>query len=366
MVEDEKDAKKLMEESRVQIVESEKEIQDIKLALKNGTNTENLLPDENNVKVSVTDVNGLPETAKMSFSFQLSNPIEEKTLDKLYDPIDEEKSKVEFKAVNMEMATLSIIIFDDSIQVGKSDALDISTWFKLDAIAPKKVVREIKVSISPEYKSSNDDVVVVMQPDVAESDEKEKVDEEIEQGKETKSNDTELGEANNTDRVENETGVKSEIESQSAALGNEDLGTSVGKEVKTEICDVTLRVEFEPSNTDRRESLYAQLNEASKRKAAALEQLRKCAVDVSRSTNSYKEELIVSEPAVKSGFLNKKIMRNKKETEPNILRKWYEKTIGPNSVFRSLFPIMKNYCIFFGVVVLMHYKGDFLEFPSPV
>merc|ERR1719445_594 len=210
MVEDEKDAKKLMEESRVQIVESEKEIQDIKLALKNGTNTENLLPDENNVKVSVTDVNGLPETAKMSFSFQLSNPIEEKTLDKLYDPIDEEKSKVEFKAVNMEMATLSIIIFDDSIQVGKSDALDISTWFKLDAIAPKKVVREIKVSISPEYKSSNDDVVVVMQPDVSESDEKEKVDEEIEQGRETKSNDTELGEANNTDRVENENGVKSE------------------------------------------------------------------------------------------------------------------------------------------------------------
>ena len=103
----------------------------------------------------------------------------------------------------------------------------------------------------------------------------------------------------------------------------------------------------------------------SKRKAAAIEKLRQSAAAVNRAK--------VAEPsegkgsggsAVKAGFLNKS-KPDAKVAAP-FWKRWYEKTIGPQSMLWVVGPIAKNYIIFIGCSVFFHYKGDFFALPPPV
>jgi len=135
-----------------------------------------------------------------------------------------------------------------------------------------------------------------------------------------------------------------------------------------EVCNVTLKIEHTPSKKEVQEKLYDLLNKASKRKVQAIDRLRKSAVLVSRAKqaipSSTTTTVSTSKNAVKSGFLNSK--KTKGEVKPSFLKKWYERTFGPNSILMRLGPIAKNYVIFFGVVALMHYKGQELALPAPL
>lgn len=143
-------------------------------------------------------------------------------------------------------------------------------------------------------------------------------------------------------------------------------------------CVVKLRVEYTPSKKDQQEKLYELLNHASKRKAQAIERLRKSAAAVSRGntqTSTFNEgdgdevELGTTSPssrAVQPGFLNKKKRPRSKGASSNMLFNWYNRILGPQSVFALVYPIAKNYLLFFGVVAFVHWKGDLLALPAPI
>lgn len=128
-------------------------------------------------------------------------------------------------------------------------------------------------------------------------------------------------------------------------------------------CVVQMRIEYNPSVKDQKDELYDLLNKASKRKAMAVDKLRKSASALSRASSTQESSAIVKkEKAVKSGFLNKKPVV-KKEI---FLVRFYNKALGPDSFARKVFPIAKNYILFFGGVALMHFQGQQLALPPPV
>mmetsp|Transcript_13532 Transcript_13532/g.20128 ORF Transcript_13532/g.20128 Transcript_13532/m.20128 type:complete len:477 (+) Transcript_13532:134-1564(+) len=127
-------------------------------------------------------------------------------------------------------------------------------------------------------------------------------------------------------------------------------------------CVVYFRIEFDISLKEQKDELYNLLNNASKRKAVAVDKLRKAAALLNRSKPAEEAKGGNDVKAVKSGFLNKKSTKKKSM----FLVRWYEKTIGPQSTTRKLFPIAKNYIIFFGAVTLMHFQGQQLGLPPPV
>ena len=60
----------------------------------------------------------------------------------------------------------------------------------------------------------------------------------------------------------------------------------------------------------------------------------------------------------------KKEMAKKKEDGFRLIL--YQRTIGPKYIARKLFPLAKNYTIFFGAVTLMHFRGQELALPPPI
>lgn len=129
------------------------------------------------------------------------------------------------------------------------------------------------------------------------------------------------------------------------------------------VCTVTLRLEYCPSPKDKREELYELLDKAGEKKSAAVEMLRQAAMAAARTRSSATDQTgVVSKPAVKPGFLNKK----EKPKEISSVVAFYERNLGPNSPLRRLLPVAKNYILFFGFIALSHFKGQFLGLPKPV
>jgi len=300
------DAVKSMEEARLKVVEGEKEIQNIKSLIKNiQLSPEN----ESSLKLSVSDLKGLPEASKTnsSYFFQLSAPVEEKKLDSFYDSSNDKATTIQFDSVDMSIATLSIRLFDDLVQLGSSDALDVSQWCSFDVmeycenknkkqdVAASDIVKEVEVQIIGDYKCSSpssdscsDDVVVVEKKDQTE--------EEI--------------------TTDDDDANKEKHESSPS--------TPDKNETTIPLCTLTLRVEYHPSKTDLLDELYTVLNQASKIKSGAIEELRKHAMDMSRSsantsTTLSTAEVPSSDTAVKSGFLNKP------QKKTSFFSKWYQK-----------------------------------------
>ena len=129
-------------------------------------------------------------------------------------------------------------------------------------------------------------------------------------------------------------------------------------DAKLAVCTVTLRLTFRPSRKDKREDLYERLNQAARQKAAAVEQLRRAALAMSRQTTTTTRS---SRPAVSAGFLNKK-----KTAPKSRLQSWYLRTLGPDSWLRRNIPVAKNYILFGVTVGLFHFKGQLLALPPPV
>ena len=143
------------------------------------------------------------------------------------------------------------------------------------------------------------------------------------------------------------------------------------KKVIVPICTVSLKIEYNASMKDQTLLLNEKYNAAVARQTVAVEKLRKIATSVRRaqlaaaSGGNDKALTTMSankKPAVKPGFLKKTAVKK----EPMFLVRWYEKTLGPNSLLRKVYPIAKNYVLFFGGVVLMHYQGHQLALPPPV
>lgn len=128
-------------------------------------------------------------------------------------------------------------------------------------------------------------------------------------------------------------------------------------ELTVAICTVTFNVTYKPSAKDQREELYELLNKASEKKSKYVAEMQQAAKLAHRAAPA-------STAAVKSGFLNKGTAA--KKNEPSKWMQFYEKNLGPQSLLRTIFPVAKNYLIFFGAVILFHFKGQELALPPPV
>eukprot|EP00549_Striatella_unipunctata_P019467 CAMPEP_0118707196 /NCGR_PEP_ID=MMETSP0800-20121206/21039_1 /TAXON_ID=210618 ORGANISM="Striatella unipunctata, Strain CCMP2910" /NCGR_SAMPLE_ID=MMETSP0800 /ASSEMBLY_ACC=CAM_ASM_000638 /LENGTH=372 /DNA_ID=CAMNT_0006609935 /DNA_START=221 /DNA_END=1339 /DNA_ORIENTATION=- len=364
-------AKKELEAARSEVVECEKQIQAIKEALRGVPAT----PDEkpNTLRVSAIKVSDLAQGASPSIRLQLSSPVEELTITKLQDPLDKdaEGSFVLFEGVDTSAATLSVSANDADIPLGTSDIQDVAPFCTIeDGLHPNPKVSEVTVSLFPSKSSSSGSGSSSSSNSGATTEEKkEEEKEEIVAASEPATKD---------DEETKESDDKAEKEATSAtpdADATTSKETAIKKEetneetttttTTTPICSVTFNVEFKPSSKDIREALHDMLNKVSKRKAAAIDNLRKSAAAVSRAAPppaGGSTDVIPSQRAVKPGFLNAK----SKKVQEDALTKFYNRFLGPTSLLRTVVPVVKNYIIFFGAVAFFHFRGQFMALPPPV
>ncbi len=330
------DDKSAMEASRLEVMECEKEIQSIKSSLKSITSSGN-----NSLQVSVHKIaaSGEDSAAPGTFKIHLSSPIEERTITKLFDPLDPaaEGSIVTFEQVETSNALLTVEAFsngadDDLVKVGTSAAHDLLPLCQdLDADGDKI--------------SSTVEIAIVSEPSEESSDDKPALE--------------------NQETDEWEDAVDEEKDVDDDAAGETKAEEPKETKLQLPLCTLSVQLEYTPSANDKRDSLYEKLNEVSKRKAAAIEKLRQSAAAVNRAKMAEAVEGKGKEGnVVKAGFLNKSKPAEAKPVP--FWKRWYEKTIGPKSMLWVVGPIAKNYVIFIGCSVFFHYKGDLLALPPPV
>jgi hypothetical protein len=144
------------------------------------------------------------------------------------------------------------------------------------------------------------------------------------------------------------------VTEKSVAIYAEDGGDV---ELTVAVCTITFNVTYKPSAKDQREELYELLNKASEKKNKYVSEMQQAAKLLHRAAPA-------STVAVKPGFLNKGAAGKKKE--PSKLMQFYEKNLGPQSMLQAILPVAKNYLIFFGAIILFHFKGQELALPPPV
>jgi hypothetical protein len=287
----------------------------------------------------------LPEGAKPTINLQLSSPIEEGTLNTVYDPLrdpqSQEGSMVTFRGVETTVATLTVSAKDADIPLGASTPHEVAPLFALDAMnIEDKYVAELPVAIVAE-----ESVVTTATVSATAAEEDTSGNAAVASGKE--------GLAQDDDQVQAEVAVT--VQS---------------------ICTVTLRITYKPSTKDQREELYELLNVTSQRKATALDNLRKISMQEAsanrssatggpESVSASSSSATVAKPSVKPGFLNKQ----KEDNTESKWTTWYNRTVGPNSIIRNgamLAFAAKDFFIFFGAVAFFHFKGQLLAIPPPV
>lgn len=335
------DKKSALEESRLEVMECEKEIQSIKSSLKSlGGSAES---SSNSLRVSVHKINasGEDSSAPGTFKIHLSSPIEERTITKLFDPLDPtaEGGIVTFEQLETSNALLTIEAFssngedDTLVKVGTSAAHDLLPLCQDIDVNGDKISSTVEIAIVSESSAESSG-----QPTL-ESKESDEWEDAVEEEK------------------NDDPGATKESDAQPPT-------TTKGTKLELPLCTLSVQLEYTPSANDKRDSLYEKLNDVSKRKAAAIEKLRQSAAAVNRAKISESDEVKgKGGNAVKAGFLNK----SKPEAKAvPFWKRWYEKTVGPQSVLWLVGPIAKNYVIFIGCSVFFHYKGDLLALPPPV
>lgn len=259
------------------------------------------------------------ESKKICLSLQLSSPIEEGVLSEIFDPELQddvpETMKVTFRGVETNQATLTLTATDVSginsstsetplLLLGTSESIDLSSMTKLDVINPTKLeyITDLPVAIYPEAKEGDEQTTTPPPPPAAS-------------------------------------------------------------------CTVTIRLTFVPSQKDVLEELYELLNKATTRKTRAVDKLRQIAAMASRQSAQQqlttRQQQQQQQPAVRAGFLNKPTTPMIKK-EPSKLQVFYERYLGPQTQWRQMLPLAKNYIIFFVAVSAMHFKGHNLALPPPV
>ena len=113
-------ARSVMYHARMEVMEGEGEMQKIKAAMRSvaagGDKTLNCL------RLLATKVTGLPKTAMPRFKLQLSSPIKELELKKIWDPLnaDAEGLTVRFEGVDSSIDTLTVSAYDADIPLASA------------------------------------------------------------------------------------------------------------------------------------------------------------------------------------------------------------------------------------------------------
>lgn len=368
-----KSAREAMEKSRLDVTECEEEIRSIKNALKSIAMGAGSAASNNSLEVSImkakaAEGGGDDDNAPTTFKIHLSSPIEERTLTRLHDPLDPgaEGGVAKFESIETSNALLTVETYskDGASKMGASaphDLMPLCQDMELWRKGGEKKMSTLNVAIVPEV--GMDDVVA----SADEAPETEEAAEAVEaDAPETAEGDGEAGA---------ESPAKDESEKESEPTASE---TRAMPKLQIPTYILTMQLQYTPSPEDRRDALYDKLNEVSKRKVAAIESLRKNAAMVNRAKAAEATAAggpgkegggggaVGKRPAVKPGFLNKTNAAEKEEATPPLWKRWYEKTMGPNAMLWVVGPIAKNYLIFAGVSMFVHWKGDLLSLPAPV
>uniref|UniRef100_A0A7S1DA58 Uncharacterized protein n=1 Tax=Cyclophora tenuis TaxID=216820 RepID=A0A7S1DA58_CYCTE len=349
--------KEEMDLARADVVSCEKEIQSIKSKIRELGSTA-VAPDEanpNSLELVVLKVEGLPEAAKPSFILQLSSPVEEDIISKLFDPLDEsaEGSVATFAGVEISTATLTISAKDMDIPLGVSVPQDVASLCHIKDVmkAQDEYVQEFSVAFSPEGAETAAEQVAETETAAQESKTSEAADAE---------NEGEKAESKPTESATEPAAAEPATEPATEPAA-EPTTAPATEPVVEPICRATFRAKYKPSPKDQREELYDLLNKASQKKSKALDRLRKSATMVSRLAPS---STTITAPSartksVQKGFLNK-------GKKPSKMMQWYNRNFGPGSMIRAVVPAVKNYVIFAVAVGFFHFKGQFLALPAPV
>ena len=154
-------SRSIMEHARMEVMEGEGEMQNIKAALRSvATSGDQTL---NCLWLSAMKVTGLPESAMPRFRLQLLSPIEELELTKLWDPLnaDAEGSTVRFEGVDSSVSTLTVSSYDADVPLGSGAGHDVALVCKFDPMKPAgKAVMMIDVAIVPDESMAPLDVVM--------------------------------------------------------------------------------------------------------------------------------------------------------------------------------------------------------------
>jgi len=391
----EKTAREAMEKSRIEVMKCEEEIKIIKNGIKEAVAKAN---NSNSLNVSVHkvkstsveggDSGGVEDTdaddSPTTFKVHLSSPIEERTITQLFDPLNPtaEESLAIFESVETSNALLTVEAYskDASTKLVSAahDLLPLCQDMELWRKGGDKKTTTLEIAIVAEKGIDDVDDEDKKLDITADSESWEDAVEEIEKDapkEETPKEETETDEKkDDTPKEETETDEKKDDETPTTttdeSVENETPAQDESKAasaIQLPLYTVTIQLEYTPSSNDLRDSLYEALNEVSKRKVAAIESLRKNAGLVNRAkaseaSTSGSGEVVKSSPAVKAGFLNKK----PSEVAQPFWKRWYNKTIGPQSMLWVVGPIAKNYVIFAGVSLFIHWKGDLLALPAPL
>lgn len=259
-------------------------------------------------------MDGIDKSSSLKVNLQLSSPVEDATLTKIYDPSVSESSeggKVIFQGVATDVSTLTVSLIVDDKNIGSSSPHDLAPLCVIDAM-------------DPNGECGNEVPIAITSSTTAESD---------------------------------------RVEVQDPEVSKEQEGSTEAEAVEP-TCTLTFQLVYKPSLEDRKEELYRLLNKKSEKKAIALENLRKISMThaAADGTTPKASSSTVAKPSVKPGFLNKK------KVEAPKARSFYERTMGPNSFLRKslgLLFLTKDYIIFFGAVSFFHFGGQFLALPAP-
>jgi hypothetical protein len=406
MTENESSAREAMEQSRLAVVECEEEIKSIKNALKSLTmGTTSAESTVNRLSVSVHKVATTTTTSSdngavplpTAFKIHLSSPIEVRTITQLYDPLNPtaESGLATFESVEISNALLTVETYgggddvdgDGLKKLGVSashDLLPLCQDMELWKNGGEKKSSSLEIAIVAEG-GIDDEEVVVTTTTTDKSNESESWEDAVtelvpEEGGETEEGEEayigEVNENSNSDIVE----TKEEEKDGEGAVVEKEEETKTTTNIQIPLYTIVIQLEYTPSPEDRRDALYEKLNEVSKRKVAAIESLRKSAGMANRARGGSAVEGggtsgdssgNKASPAVKSGFLNKTKGGGEDKSSSAVAvvpfwKRWYENTLGPQSMLWVLGPVAKNYIIFVGVTLFIHYRGDLLALPPPV
>lgn len=392
---DAKSARESMEQSRLEVMDCEEEIKSVKNELKSiAASSSGMAAEEqasNHLEVAVLKIGhsegaaGGDGALPTTFKVHVSSPIEDRTITKLYDPLDpaDEEGVAKFDSIETSNALLIV----DVLSINDDDE---SSTRKIGTSAPhdlQPLCQDMELwREGGEKKKVELDVVIVSEGGIDDASEEAKAEHGAGE-KETSSPSSDSwedavaeeedtnkkgGEENNTEESspkDDSNGEDDEEFADAQDVAESPKATSTSSKLQLPLYTLTLQLEYTPSLNDKRDALYDKLNEVSKRKVAAIESLRKNAGIVNRSKMAEAEaggastSMVEKNRAVKAGFLNK----SPKATKPDpFWKRWYNKALGPQSLLWVVGPVAKNYFIFAGVSLFIHFKGDLLALPPPV
>eukprot|EP00560_Eucampia_antarctica_P006067 CAMPEP_0197824874 /NCGR_PEP_ID=MMETSP1437-20131217/2077_1 /TAXON_ID=49252 ORGANISM="Eucampia antarctica, Strain CCMP1452" /NCGR_SAMPLE_ID=MMETSP1437 /ASSEMBLY_ACC=CAM_ASM_001096 /LENGTH=494 /DNA_ID=CAMNT_0043424675 /DNA_START=106 /DNA_END=1590 /DNA_ORIENTATION=+ len=267
------------------------------------------------------------------------------------------KDKETDEDVVVESITKDTEGIDDAVVESSTKDKENNADFVVESIAKDtEVINDVVVESTTKEKEENEAVVVE-----SISKDKEDIEEAVQETATTNTADDVLESTSSEKGITTIEAKEQPIQQpEEVAHEEETKENEVTQKLMLPICTIRVKLEFEPAKKSRVDALSQLLNECSKRKAKAIDSLRQCAATVGRTDNNSTVAATTKEASVKAGFLNKK------PKQPPIWRRWYEKTIGPQSMLRMLSPIMKNYGLFIGAVALVHFRGNDLALTPPV